>query len=67
VYEATLEMVRTFGAVKGKIGEVVEVGNGKIVVTSQSGRIHITKAKLGDGKKASADTLGITVGAFLGT
>jgi methionyl-tRNA formyltransferase len=67
LYDATLEPVRTFGAVKGKIGEVVEAGNGKIVVSSQSGRIHVTKAKLGDGKKAAADTLGIAVGAILGT
>ena len=67
VYEAKLEKVVTFGAVKGKIGEVVESAGGKIVVTSQSGRIHITKAKLGDGKKANADTLGIAAGAFLGT
>ena len=67
VYEAKLEKVVTFGAVKGKIGEVVECGDGKIVVASQSGRIHITKAKLGEGKKVNADTLGIAVGAFLGT
>ena len=66
IYEAKLEKVVTFGAVKGKIGEVVECGDGKIVVTSQSGRIHITKAKLGEGKKVSADTLGIAVGSFLG-
>ena len=67
IYEASLEKVVTFGAVKGKIGEVVESAGGKIVVSSQSGRIHITKAKLGDGKKANADTLGIAVGAILST
>jgi methionyl-tRNA formyltransferase len=67
LYDATLEPVRTFGAVKGKIGEVVESGNGKIVITSQSGRIHVTKAKLGDSKKVAADTLGIAVGTILGS
>ena len=67
IYEASLEKVVTFGAVKGKIGEVVECAGGKIVVSSQSGRIHITKAKLGDGKKANADTLGIAAGAMLGS
>ncbi|MEN9559330.1 MAG: Methionyl-tRNA formyltransferase [Pseudomonadota bacterium] len=66
VYDSELEMVRTFGTVKGKIGEVVEAGNGKLVVTSQSGRIHIAKAKLGEGKKAAADSLGIVVGTVLG-
>lgn len=67
IYDSSLEPVRTFGAVKGKIGEVVESGNGKIVITSQNGRIHVAKAKLGEGKKANADTLGIAVGTILGT
>src|SRR5205807_1607489 len=31
VYESRKEPVRTFGTVKGKIGEVVEAGNGKMV------------------------------------
>ena len=66
IYEAKLEKVVTFGAVKGKIGEVVECGNGKIVITSQSGRIHVSKAKLGDGKKVNGDALGIAAGAILG-
>jgi methionyl-tRNA formyltransferase len=66
IYEARLEKVVTFGAVKGKIGEVVESGGGKFVVTSQSGRIHVSKAKLGDGKKVGGDALGIPVGTILG-
>jgi len=67
VYESRKEPVRTFGAVKGKIGEVVEVGGGKIVVTAQGGRIHLGKAKLGDAKKSAADAAGIPLGAILGT
>lgn len=66
IYEARLEKVATFGAVKGKIGEVVQVGDGKIVISSQSGRIHVSKARLGDGKKVNGDALGIPVGALLG-
>ena len=66
VYEARLEKVVTFGAVKGKIGEVVESGGGELVVTSQSGRIHILKGKLGEGKKVSGDALGVAVGTILG-
>jgi methionyl-tRNA formyltransferase len=66
VYESRKELVRTFGSVKGKIGEVVEAGGGKIVVSAQGGRIHLGKAKLGDAKKAPADATGITVGAILG-
>ena len=67
VYEAKLEKVATFGAVKGKIGEVVACADGKIVIASQSGRIHVSKAKLGDGKKVNGDALGIPVGTLLGT
>ncbi len=67
IYEAKLEKVATFGAVKGKIGEVVACADGKIVISSQSGRIHVSKAKLGDGKKANGDVLGIPVGTILGT
>jgi methionyl-tRNA formyltransferase len=67
VYESRKELVRTFGAVKGKIGEVVEAGGGKLVVTAQGGRIHLGKAKLGDAKKAAADAVGIPAGAMLGT
>ena len=67
VYESRKELVRTFGAVKGKIGEVVEAGGGKLVVAAQGGRIHIGKAKLGDAKKVAADAAGIPAGAMLGT
>ena len=67
IYEARLEKVVTFGAVKGKIGEVVAAADGKLVVSSQSGRIHILKAKLGEGKKVAGDALGIVAGSFLGT
>jgi len=63
--------VRTFGAVKGKIGEVVEAGASSFQVTAQGGRIEILRAKLGDGKKvAAADLLGagqIKSGMILGT
>ena len=66
VYEARLEKVVTFGAVKGKIAEVVESGGGKLVVSSQSGRLHVLKGKLGDGKKVAGDALGIAPGSILG-
>ena len=62
-----LKTPRVIGAVKGKIGEVVESAGGKIVITSQSGHIHVSKAKLGDGKKVNGDALGIAVGTILGS
>jgi methionyl-tRNA formyltransferase len=57
LFDSRRELVRTFGAVKGKIGEVVEVKDGRLVITAQGGRIHAGKAKLGDGKKVAAGDL----------
>ena len=71
VFDAKKHPVRTFGAVKGKIGEVVEVTDKSFQVTAQGGRIEVLRAKLGDGKKvASADLLAagqIKPGAMLGS
>ena len=67
LFDSRKELVRTFGAVKGKIGEVVEAGGGKIVITAQGGRIHASKAKLGDAKKVAGDAAGVPLGAILGT
>jgi methionyl-tRNA formyltransferase len=70
LFDSRKELVRTFGAVKGKIGEVVEAKDGRMVVTAQGGRIHAGKAKLGDGKKVAAAELlasgQIKAGAILG-
>jgi methionyl-tRNA formyltransferase len=49
--------VRTFGAVKGKVGEVVEVTDKSFQVTGQGGRIEVLRAKLGDGKKVASGEL----------
>jgi len=71
LFDSRRELVRTFGAVKGKIGEVVEAKDGRLVITAQGGRIHAGKAKLGDGKKlAAAELLAsgqIKAGAVLGS
>jgi methionyl-tRNA formyltransferase len=71
LFDSRKEPVRTFGAVKGKIGEVVEAKDGRLVISAQGGRIHAGKAKLGDGKKvAAADLVSsgqIGPGAILGT
>ena len=70
IFDARKLPVRTFGAVKGKIGEVVEVGDKSFQVTAQGGRIEVLRAKLGDGKKvAAADLVSskqITAGMLLG-
>ena len=71
IFDARKHPVRTFGAVKGKTGEVAEVGTQSFTVTAQGGRIEILKAKLGDGKKLSAAEVaaaaGIQTGTLLGT
>src|SRR5712664_3105546 len=70
IFDARKHLVRTFGAVKGKIGEIVEVSDRSFQVSAQGGRIEVLRAKLGDGKKvASADLLSadsIRAGMLLG-
>jgi hypothetical protein len=47
------------------------VKDGRMVITAQGGRIHVGKAKLGDGKKVAAAELvsagSIKPGSILGT
>ena len=70
IFDARKHPVRTFGAVKGKIGEIVEVSGKSFQVTAQGGRIEVLRAKLGDGKKLAAAELlssgAIKAGAILG-
>ena len=64
-------LVRTFGAVKGKIGEVSEIGPDSIRITAQGGRIEVFKLKPEGGKKMSAvefvNEAGLSVGTLLGS
>ena len=57
IFDARKHPVRTFGAVKGKLGEVVEVGPRSFQLTAQGGRIEVLRAKLGEGKKVAAAEL----------
>jgi methionyl-tRNA formyltransferase len=59
-------LARTFGAVKGKLGEVTAVGAGSMFITAQGGQIEVAKGKLGSGKKVSPLDLGIAAGTILG-
>jgi methionyl-tRNA formyltransferase len=67
LYDSRKERARTFGAVRGKIGEILGVEEGRLVVAAQGGRIHAGKVKLGDGKKVAAAEAGIQTGQILGT
>jgi methionyl-tRNA formyltransferase len=61
IFDARKIPVRTFGAVRGKIGEIVEASGNAFQVTAQGGRIEVLRAKLGEGKKVAAGEL-ITFG-----
>jgi len=63
VFDARKIPVRTFGAVRGKVGEIAEVSGNSFQVTAQGGRIEVLRAKLGDGKKMAAGEL-ITSGSI---
>ncbi len=71
IFDARKHTVRTFGEVKGKIGEIAAVGSGGFSITAQGGRIEVMKVKHEDGKKVSAaDFLaqnGLSVGAMFGS
>jgi len=71
IFDARKHSFRTFGAVKGKVGEVSEVSAASFFVTAQGGRIEVLKAKHEDGKKVSAAEFvaqhSITPGTVLGT
>jgi methionyl-tRNA formyltransferase len=60
-------LVRTFGEVKGKIGEITSISAASMFVTAQGGQIEVAKGKLGSGKKVSPAELGIAVGTILGS
>jgi methionyl-tRNA formyltransferase len=59
--------VRTFGAVKGKIGEISGIGAESIRITAQGGQIELSKVKPEDGKKVAAAEWAKAAGAAVGT
>jgi methionyl-tRNA formyltransferase len=64
-------LVRTFGAVKGKIGEVTDIGPESMRITAQGGQVEVSKVKPEEGKKVSAaewaKAAGVAAGTILGT
>ncbi len=71
IFDCKKHPVRTFGAVKGKIGEVTDVGDKSFFVTAQGGRIEVLRARGEDGKKVSggdfARAAGLSAGTLLGS
>jgi len=71
IFDARKHPIRTFGAVKGKPGEISEIGAEAIRVTAHGGQIEVLKLKPEDGKKMAAAEFaqgaGLTVGTLLGS
>src|SRR4051812_11751125 len=63
--------VRTFGAVKGKVGEITEITDSAMRITCQGGQVEIAKVKGEETKKISpaewAKGAGVAVGTILGS
>ncbi len=60
-------LVRAFGGVKGKVGEVTAISASSMFITAQGGQIEVVKGKLGSGKKVSPAELAIAAGTILGS
>jgi methionyl-tRNA formyltransferase len=71
LFDSRKHLSRTFGAVKGKPGEVSEIGPNSVSITAQGGRIEVFKLKPEGGKKASSvefmNEAGLSVGTLLGS
>jgi methionyl-tRNA formyltransferase len=68
VYDCRKHTARTISAVRGKPGQIVEIGAESIFVNAQGGTIEILRVRPQDGKKISAaeyaQQTGLTVDAF---
>ena len=60
-------LVRTFGAVKGKPGEIAGITDTAMFITAQGGQIEVAKLKHEDGKKVSPAEFAAAYGVAPGT
>jgi len=71
LFDSRKHPARTFGAVKGRVGEVSAIGPDSLRVTAHGGQIEVFKLKPEDGKKVAATDFardaGLTVGTLLGS
>ena len=71
LFSSRKHLTRTFGAVKGKPGEIAAVTEAALFVTAQGGQIEVAKLKHEDGKKISAAEFaalhGLAVGSAFAT
>lgn len=68
IYDVRKHVTATYGSIKGKPGEVIEVSSDSFKVACHGGQIEVLKAKAGKGSKVSggecASGTGIQVGQF---
>src|SRR6267154_3948056 len=62
IFEARKHLTRRFSAVKGKVGEIAQIGPESLRITCQGGQIEVFKAKGEDTKKLSAQELALALG-----
>jgi methionyl-tRNA formyltransferase len=67
IFDARKHLTRRFSAVKGKVGEIVEIGPESVHITCQGGRIEVFKAKAEETKKLPAPELALALGLQAGT
>ncbi|WP_297504333.1 methionyl-tRNA formyltransferase [Ferrovum sp.] len=70
IFEVRKHLFRTFGAVRGKVGEISGMTDQGFLVTVQGGQIEVLRVKLEGGKKVDArlfaEEQGLQVGTRLG-
>ncbi len=70
IFDARKHRARTFGQVRGRIGECVAIGQETMTVSAQGGQIEIWKVRPEGGKKVSAAQFcaeaGVREGTFFG-
>jgi len=70
IFDSKKHLTRTFGDVRGKVGEVFEIGPHSLRIAGQGGHVEVFKAKGEETKKLAAPelaaALGLKVGSLLG-
>jgi methionyl-tRNA formyltransferase len=67
IFDCKKHLTRTFGDVKGKIGEITDIGPASFFVSAQGGRIEVLRAKGEATRKVSGGELAIALGLQAGS
>jgi methionyl-tRNA formyltransferase len=66
IYDVRKHITPSFGSVKGKPGEIIEMSNDSFKVACHGGHIEVLKAKAGKGSKVSGAELSTSLSLQLG-